>query len=97
MEQWFGDQYDVQRMDSLSARIGARNVGVGARWWGCRGQAAQPKILKNDLCLPVNGPPIICQSPPPTPNIENLPTPVGCTVIKSLKKSSRDTVLGLSR
>ena len=40
MEQWFGDQYDVQEMGSLSGLIsrctGIINIGVGASGWGCR-------------------------------------------------------------
>ena len=43
MEQWFGDQYDVQGMYSLSGliskRISTYNIGVGAREWGCMSQA----------------------------------------------------------
>ena len=43
MEQWLVDQYDVQGIDSLSGlmskHIGTCNIGVGAREWGCRGQA----------------------------------------------------------
>ena len=43
MEQWLGNQYDVQGMDSLSGLISKRistcNIGVGATGWGYRGQA----------------------------------------------------------
>ena len=100
MEQWFGDQYGVQGMDSLS-RLISKHLGtcnIGARGWGCRGQAGPPIILK--MACASNGPTnmsIPRFAPLPPPSIENLPTPVGYTIVKRLKKSSRDTVLDLSR
>ena len=43
MEMWLGDHYDIQGMDTLSGLISKLidtcNIGVGARGWGCSGQA----------------------------------------------------------
>ena len=56
MEQWLGDQYDIQGMGSLSGRISKRigtcNIGLGGRGWAVEARQA-PNNFENGFFPPL--------------------------------------------